>query len=113
MSDEDIVKLAMTKVKEILDKYEVAAVVAIHIPGYSESLLKINTPFSCARQEEGRIKISAKLEEFKGDKNVRKKKLFDTADMFHQLSDTCTTAVYPCFEISERLDEILKEEYPT
>lgn len=107
MEDKDIVELAMKEVKEVLDKYEVAAIVVLHRPGHTEPLVKIETPFSCARTEGETVKIRAKLEDFKGNKDVRKKKLLDTSVMFRKLLDTCITKIYPYFEVSEELDEKL------
>jgi hypothetical protein len=110
-TDEDIVKSTMKKVNELLVKYEVAAVVVIHRPGYTQSLVKIEAPFSCAKHDtDGKIKIRAKLEDYKGDKNVRKQRLLDTSDMLRELLDSTVKKVYPYFDVSEQFDERLKAD---
>ena len=108
-------KKAMTEINEILVKHDIAGIVVLHTPGNSEYLLRIDPSYSCAKVSEGRLRIRAKKEDFKGtpkEKELsRNKMLADTSNMFKLLTETSGTVVYPLFEVSEKLDELLKAEH--
>lgn len=57
-------KMAMEEIKTILAKYEIGAVVALHLPGFTEYLLKIDPPYSVAKWEGNNIRIKSTLENF-------------------------------------------------
>lgn len=42
-------KNAMEEIKLIIDKYDIAACVVLHTPGFSEFLNKIDPSYSCAK----------------------------------------------------------------
>ena len=100
-------KKAMVEIKEVLDKYDIAGIVAIHAPGFSEYLVKIDPSYSCAKPVEGGIRIRAKVSDFQGDLGKRDLKLAATSNMFNLLTQTIAVVTLPLMETSKELDEKL------
>lgn len=71
-------KKAAEEIKEILLKYDIAANVILHTPGFSEYLLHLTPTYSCAWIENGD----------NGNEAMRNQKIADTLNMFRLLSDT-------------------------
>lgn len=81
----------MQEITDILSKHDIAGMIVLHTPGFSEHLIKVDPTYSCARivhdkNREG-IRVRAKLQEdFQGNKNLQKKKIEDTINMFDHFS---------------------------
>lgn len=75
----------MEEIKTILDKYDIAGMVVIHTPGFSENLLQIDPSYSCARILPGGIGLHFK----NTDRPAAQRKTLaqDTANMFSLLAD--------------------------
>lgn len=86
-------KKAMTEIKEILDKYDIAGSIVLHTPGHGEHFIKVDPSYSCAFFEpiigdEGvNLRIRTRLQEdFNGDAAKRNKSQDDTVNMFDVMS---------------------------
>lgn len=107
-------KKAMEEIKEILIKHDIAGIVALHMPGFSEYLMKIDPSYSCAKFEEGgsSIRIRARLQEdFNGNKDAHEKALTDTSNMFKLLSKAAGVAAVAVMSISEDLDKKIDADH--
>lgn len=110
-------KVAMQEIKDILIKHDIAGLVALHTPGFSEYLMKVNPSYSCAKFEdmgEGKsgIRILARLnEDYAGDKDAHQKALTDTSNMFKLLAKSAGVCTMAVIEISQSLDKELDTEH--
>lgn len=53
--------MAKMEIEEILKKYDIAAAVMLHAPGFTEMILKIETGYSCGYMENNKFKIRPPL----------------------------------------------------
>ena len=105
-------KRAIGEIKQIMGKYDIAGLVILHTPGFSEYLLKIDTTYSCAKIEGDQLRVKAKLkEDFNGNKAAMEQSLKDTSNMLHHLSETGGRTAMELFNISAALDEKVKAEH--
>lgn len=82
-------KKAAEEIKQILEKYDIGAILVLHTPGNSEYVMKIDPSYSCAFIDGEMLRVRAKLQQdFKGDKTAWEKKITDTANMLSLLTDT-------------------------
>jgi hypothetical protein len=105
-------KVAMEEIKEILRKHDIAGLVALHTPGFSEYLMKIDPSYSCAKFDtiEGKagVRIRARLEEdYAGDKEAHEKALTDTSNMFKLLGKSGGVMTLAVLDVSDDLDKQL------
>lgn len=61
-------KKVIAEINEILIKNDVAGIVAIHTPGFTEYLNYISPSYSCAKAEEGGIRFRLKSAEVGNEK---------------------------------------------
>lgn len=81
-------KSAMTQIQRILELNDIAGVVVLHQPGHCEYLNFVFPSYSCAKpSKDGRgLHLKAKLlQDFNGNRVAHKKKITETANMFHIL----------------------------
>lgn len=102
-------KKVVKEIEEILKREDVAGLVVVHTPGFSEYMIKLDPGYSCCKIEGNRIKIRAKEEEL--GKAKRDQMLSDTANMLYLITQTAGTVIYPFFDISESLDKKLQAEH--
>lgn len=75
-------KMAAEEIKEVLQRYDIAATIVMHTPGFAEYVYRIDPSYSCARLEGAELRITARLQkDFAGDKEAWTKKVTDTANM--------------------------------
>ncbi len=99
-------KKAIAEIQHILDKYDIAAFIALHTPGNSEYLNHVNPSYSCAKHEGDTIRIKAKAADYNGDTVIRNKFLSDTTNMFHCLAEVTGKNAVMLMKLSDKLDEI-------
>jgi len=105
-------KKAMAQIKDILIENDIAGVVILHTPGFSEFLNHLTPSYSCVKYSGGDVmQIRAKKEDFNGDAEKRNQVLCDTSNMFYNLSTIATETAYNLSGVSEKLDAILKAEH--
>ena len=104
-------KLAMTEIKAILKKHDIAGSFVIHTPGHSEYLNSFETSYSCVKVDGDNIRIRAKAEDYGGSKKIRDQKLKDTSNMFHLLAEVGGFNVVGIMDISKQLDKLLDSEH--
>ncbi len=105
-------KKAMEEVKEILNKYDIGALVVLHTPGHSEYLNKINPSYSCAKFESDEaVRFRAKKADFGGDVEARNKKLTDTSNMLNLLGEVGARISLSMLDLSKRFDKIVDAEH--
>lgn len=77
-------KVAMEEIKSILKKNDVAGLVVLHTPGFSEYLLNIDPSYSIAWIENGKgLRVKTNPQD---PPEIKKQKVTDTANMFEHLS---------------------------
>lgn len=98
-------KKAAEEIKQILQKYDIAANVILHTPGHSEYLLHITPTYSCAWIENDRVRFRAKKEDYNGNAMVRDQKIADTLNMLRLLSDTAGKNALALIEVADQFDK--------
>ena len=102
----------MEEIKAILNKHNIAGMIVIHTPGFSEYLLKIDPSYSCAKIEGDHIRVKANLvKDFSGDKKAFEFKAASTSNMFNLLSNTSADISKSLIEISKAVDKKLDAEH--
>ncbi len=104
-------KKAMEEIKAILIKHDIAAVVVLHSPPFSEYSTHINPSYSCASFVDNVFRVRAKAEDFGGNVEIRNQKLKDTANMLHHLSTVGKQISSGLAEVSEQVDKHLDAEH--
>jgi sugar-specific transcriptional regulator TrmB len=106
-------KIAMEKIKDVIKEYDVAAIVVLHTPGFSEYYTKINPSYSSARMDNNgkSVHVNIKLEHFNNDKKLRDQFVANTANMFHLLAETSGRVSLSMFQVSKNLDRQVQSEH--
>jgi hypothetical protein len=107
-------KKAMEEIREILDKHDIAAYVALHTPGHGEFLMHLNPSYSCVQLDEatGGARIRSRLQEdHNGDVKAHEKMLQDTANMLEVLSTVTGQNAMQLIKLSEIADEAMGAEH--
>lgn len=107
-------KKAMEEIKEILDKHDIAAYVALHTPGHGEYLMHLNPSYSCVQFDPatGAARIRSRIQEdHNGDKKAHIKMLSDTANMLGSLSQVVGQNAMSLIQLSEIADEALQADH--
>jgi len=74
-------KMAGMEIKAILEKYDIAGVAHLHLPGFNEYVIHISPSFSCVEiNEQNKLRIHPPLED-PLNPNAHKKKIADTVNM--------------------------------
>lgn len=103
-------KKAMSEIKEVLEKYDIAGMIVLHTEGgHSEYLLKINPSYSVIKFEgPNRLLFRAKLQEdFNGNKRLMQHKLANTSNMLKHITDVGGELVLSVIKVSEQFDSIV------
>lgn len=105
-------KKAMSDIKAILQKHDIAGVVVLHTPGYGEELFHITPSYSCATlHANGELRFKAKSADFGGDNEKRNKKIRDTSNMMRILSERVGVNALNLMNASEILDRAIDAEH--
>jgi hypothetical protein len=99
-------KKVMAQIKKILVENDVAGIVVIHSPGFSEFLVQIDTSYSCAKFEGDQLRVRAKLSDYGGDKAKWAQMTSDTCNMIHHLAIVPTNVG----QSLQRLEHSLKQK---
>ncbi|HMR18063.1 MAG TPA: hypothetical protein PKA53_02080, partial [Sphingobacterium sp.] len=104
-------KRVMQEIKDILSREDIAGIVVIHEPGYSEQLVKLDPTYSCAKIKGNNIEFKGKKEHYGGDTKRRDKVVADTANMFHHLNTGMGGIIMPLIDLEEQLNEKLNPDH--
>lgn len=104
-------KKAAEEIKQILQKYDIAANVVLHTPGYSEYLLHITPTYSCAWLENDSVRFRAKKEDYNGNAIVRNQKINATANMLRLLSDVAGYNALTLLHVADEFDGIVGADH--
>lgn len=103
-------KRVMEEIKTILNENDIAGLVVLHEPGYSEYLLKINPSYSCVKfgaNGELRVKNTDM-----GYSEEKKKELAEnTCNMLTLLSDTTGPLALGLIELAEKVENAIDVEH--
>lgn len=94
----------MQEIQAIIKKYDIAASVCLHRPGFTEYLNEISPSWSCLSWEPHGIRIRATIERYQGKKELRDAALQGSANMIHHFEEHGARL----FQIMEQLSETLK-----
>lgn len=95
-------KKAMEQIKTVLKEHDIAGVVVIHTPGFSEYLNHLDTSYSCAHVSPDGGKITVRLKRSEVGQAKAKQLAEDTYNMIVHLSRVTVgnAAVYiDCYEL--------------
>lgn len=99
---------AMEEVKAVLKKYDIAATVVLHTPGYAEYLHALSPSYSYVSTDAETIRITTK----KSDSlEVKQEKLTNSANMLKILCDTNKMLYRNLERVSYMLDEMVEAEH--
>jgi hypothetical protein len=98
-------KKAAEEIKQILQKYDIAANVILHTPGHSEYLLHITPTYSCAWFENDMVRFRARKEDYNGNVMIRNQKIADTLNMLRLLSDTAIKNALALLNVADQFDK--------
>lgn len=104
-------KMAAEDIKDVLKKYDIAAVVVLHTPGFSEYLFAVTPTYSCAELDGGRFRVKIKLSHYNDDKKMRDRFVKDTTNMMYHLSHITGTLAMNLLEASKILDETVQADH--
>lgn len=107
-------KNAMSEIKDILQKYDIAGLVMLHTEGgLSEFLMRIDPSYSIARVENGdTIRFKANLKnDFNGNKQLLEHKLANTANMLRHFSDVGGNLILGVMQVSDYFEEYVGAEH--
>lgn len=96
----------MEEIKAVLKKNDIAGVVVLHTPGFSEFLNSVSPTYSCAKVENGVLKIKGNREHFP-DKQAQNDSLKNTSNMLHHLSKITATSALNLLEASKFVDKLV------
>jgi hypothetical protein len=102
-------KKAAERIKAILKEHDIAGVVAIHEPGFSEFIIEVSPSYSCATFDPitGRLRVKSNLKEDYGGDLERKRKVdTNSANMLHLLAFT----TFQIAEMLTKLDMVVSEK---
>ncbi len=103
-------KKAAEEIKSVLKKYDIAASVVLHTPGFSEFVLEITPSYSCATLNHDHVRFKAKKEDF-NDELRRHQVIENTANMMNLLADTTAKNAMMLITVSEQFDKIVGSEH--
>lgn len=104
-------KKAAEEIKQILQKYDIAANVVLHTPNHSEYLLHITPTYSCAWLEDGIVRFKARKEDYNGNAMVRNQKIADTLNMLRLISDTAGQNALALLNVADQFDKIIGADH--
>ncbi len=101
-------KKAISEIEEILRKHDIAGLVVLHTPGFSEYIHHITPSYSCAKINglTNSLELKAKKIHFSNE-TERINKLGDTANMFRLLSETAGLCTVNLMESSQEIDRVV------
>lgn len=99
-------KNAAEEIKLILKKYDIAANIILHTPGFTEYLLHITPEYSCAWLENDQVRFRAKKEDYNGSRAIRNKKIADTTNMFRLLAHTAAQNALSLITVADHFDKV-------
>jgi hypothetical protein len=83
-------KMAAKEIQDIMDKYDVAGVAQLHIPGFNEFVVKIDPSFSVVSLNERReLRITPPIE-IPGQEAESKQKIVNTVNLLFNLRNHIT-----------------------
>lgn len=101
-------KKAAVEINKILKDNDIAGIVVLHTPGFSEYITNLDPSYACTIVNNEGIRVRAKLQEdFNGDRQAWTKKVTDTVNMIRHIEETTARILYPIMELSEKLEKTL------
>lgn len=113
MTETEKLKNIMSQIQKILVDNDVAGVVVLHTPGFSEYMLHITPSYSCIKIESmNGIRFRCTADQFGGDTKKRDEMIANTSNMLHHLSAVCDEkCVVPLSALSKKIDEVTGSEH--
>ena len=102
-------KKAMAEIKTILSNHDIAGVVVLHEPGFSEYMMKIDPSYSVAKLNNEGIRVRTKGSGLSAAQ--KRKKLSDTSNMLNLLGGTTGTMAINLMEVSSVVDRITEADH--
>lgn len=107
-----ILKKALEEIKPILKKYDVGALVVLHLPGHAEYFYRIDPGYSCLKFINGSaVRFNIKLEHYNNDKKLREKFVAETANMLNLLSETGGRVLLQLMDLSKNFDKAVGAQH--
>lgn len=105
-------KKAAEDIKKILKQYDIAGLVVLHTPGFSEFICQVSPSYSCVTLEGDHLRIKAKKTDYPNKKQWQQK-VEDSANMLHLLGNVGGERSLTIMELSKRVDDVIDAEHGT
>jgi len=99
----------MAEIKAILEREDVAGIVIIHTPQFSEFLFRIDPSYSCAAIEGDKLRIKA-LKKYFPNLQAWKNKIADTTNMLIHFADVGGPLILNVHEALDRIEKVVEIE---
>src|SRR5258708_7917603 len=106
-------KRVAEQIKKLLKDNDIAGLVVLHTPGFSEYVNEITPSYSAIEWNvtKDSVIIKGKAEHYGGNKAKRDKKLADTANMLTLISETGGTTLLSVMQLSDKVKEVWNHEH--
>lgn len=101
----------MEEVKQVLQKHNIAGVVVLHTPGFSEYLYHLTPTYSCASIASNGNMVFKGAKKHYDDEADRHNKLKDTANMLTLLAEPLALCATNIIDASESFDKAFGAEH--
>lgn len=97
---------ARAEIQETLNRYDIGGFIVLHAaPGSAEVIMHLEPSYSVIRVEnDGRVRVQSKLEDYNGDKAAKQYDLAATANMTSTLFELAMHGAVNIGQLSELID---------
>lgn len=104
-------KKAAEEIKEILKRYDIAGVVALHTPGFGEYIMDLSPSYSAVTPVLHGYRLRAVASDYNGDTVKRDQMITDTANMLNLLAEMLGLTFSNVDEMSIQVDKITEADH--
>jgi hypothetical protein len=95
----------MQEIAKILHDNNLAGLVVIQEPGFTESYVKVDTSYSCCRIENGQYRLRASLkDDFGNNKPAHEQRVRDTSEMLNSITMVAAKLTIPLGETARLIN---------
>jgi hypothetical protein len=98
-------KKAMAEIKDILSKHDIAGMIVIAEPGFSELLNKLDPTFSCIKVNGDSIRFKSKITDYNGDKAAQVKQITESINILQTITEYAGMNILALMDLTEQLEK--------
>lgn len=104
-------KKAMEEIAAVIKKHDIAGVVVLHTPNYSEHRMFLQPSYSCVSEfSDNHIRVKAKAAEYDSIE-ARNAAIRDTTNMFHHLANLGGKQTLMLMDVADMVNAKVKAEH--